>query len=113
MGIVDIREMFGVRATRVQKRVEVEVRLVRWEPEAPYERLGLEERTTSILGVRIPYVSIPLVPGKNVAVLAEVVAMNHLIKSSGRNAAVALDARLKELMASGTRIPPAESGDTE
>lgn len=113
VGIVDIREMFGVRATRVQKRVEVEVRLVRWDPEAPYERLGLEERTTSILGVRIPYVSIPLVPGKNVAVLAEVVAMNHLIKSSGRNAAVALDARLKELMASGTRIPPAESGDTE
>lgn len=113
VGIVDIREMFGVRATRLRKQVEVEVRLVRWDPEAPYERLGLEERTTSILGVRIPYVSIPLVPGKNVAVLAEVVAMNHLIKSSGRNAAAALDARLKELMASGAPYPASDAGDSD
>lgn len=113
VGIVDIREMFGVRATRVRKRVEVEVRLVRWDPDAPYERLGLEDRTTSILGVRIPYVTIPLVPGKNVAVLAEVVAMNHLIKSSGRNAAVALDARLKDLMNSGATFPVGDAGDPE
>jgi HPr kinase/phosphorylase len=113
VGIVDIREMFGVRATRVRKRVEVEVRLVRWDPDAPYERLGLEDRTTSILGVRIPYVTIPLVPGKNVAVLAEVVAMNHLIKSSGRNAAVALDARLKDLMRSGAAFPVGDAGDAE
>ena len=74
------------------------MRLVPWDPEAPYERLGLEERTTSMLGVRIPYVAIPLVPGKNVAVLAEVVAMNHLVKSSGRNPAADMDARLKDLM---------------
>jgi HPr kinase/phosphorylase len=113
VGIIDIREMFGVRATRVRKRVEVEVRLVRWDPDAPYERLGLEDRTTSILGVRLPYVTIPLVPGKNVAVLAEVVAMNHLIKSSGRNAAVALDARLKDLMRSGAPFPVGDPGDAE
>ncbi|MFN8176464.1 MAG: HPr(Ser) kinase/phosphatase [bacterium] len=113
VGIVDIREMFGVRATRLRKRVEVEVRLVRWDPESPYERLGLEDRTTSILGVRLPYVTIPLVPGKNVAVLAEVVAMNHLIKSSGRNAAVALDTRLKDLMRTGATTPLGDSGDAE
>jgi HPr kinase/phosphorylase len=113
VGIVDIREMFGVRATRLRKRVEVEVRLVRWDPDAPYERLGLEDRTTSILGVRLPYVTIPLVPGKNVAVLAEVVAMNHLIKSSGKNAAVALDARLKDLIASGSPLPISDPGDAE
>ena len=98
VGIIDVREMFGIRATRVRKRIEVEVRLVPWDPEAPYERLGLEERTTSVLGVRVPYVTIPLVPGKNVSVLAEVVAMNHLVKSTGRTPAAALDARLKELM---------------
>ncbi len=113
VGIVDIREMFGVRATRLRKRVEVEVRLVRWDPEAPYERLGLEDRTTSILGVRLPYVTIPLVPGKNVAVLAEVVAMNHLIKASGKNAAVALDARIKDLIASGAPFPVGDPGDAE
>ncbi len=98
VGIIDVREMFGIRATRVRKRIEVEVRLVPWDPEAPYERLGLEERTTSVLGVRVPYVTIPLVPGKNVAVLAEVVAMNHLVKSTGRNPAADMDARLKDLM---------------
>jgi HPr kinase/phosphorylase len=115
VGIIDIREMFGIRATRVSKRIQVEVRLVRWDPEAPYERLGLEDRTTSILGVRVPYVTIPLVPGKNVAVLAEVVAMNHLIKSSGRNPAADLDARLKTMMnqQDPSRYAMGDAGDTE
>ena len=114
VGIIDIREMFGVRATRVRKRIEVEVRLVRWDPDAPYERLGLEDRTASILGVRVPYVTIPLVPGKNVAVLTEVVAMNHLIKASGKNAAADLDARLRNLMAQDRSASPAgEIGDSE
>jgi len=76
----------------------VEIRLERWDPDQPYERLGLDDRTTSILGVRIPYVTIPLVPGKNVSVLAEVVAMNHLIKSAGHHSAARLDAQLKSLM---------------
>ncbi|MBZ0266590.1 HPr(Ser) kinase/phosphatase [bacterium] len=119
VGIIDIREMFGIRATRVRKRIQVEVRLVRWDPDAPYERLGLEDRTTSILGVRVPYVTIPLVPGKNVAVLAEVVAMNHLIKAMGRNPAAALDERLKVMMRQDrSTVPvgdlaPGDLGDTE
>lgn len=114
VGIIDIREMFGVRATRLRKRIEVEVRLVRWDPDSPYERLGLEDRTTSILGVRVPYVTIPLVPGKNVAVLAEVVAMNHLIKSSGRNAAVEMDTRLRDMMNKHESASPVgDSSDIE
>jgi HPr kinase/phosphorylase len=119
VGIIDIREMFGIRATRVRKRIQVEVRLVRWDPDAPYERLGLEDRTTSILGVRVPYVTIPLVPGKNVAVLAEVVAMNHLIKAAGRNPAAALDERLKVMMRRDRSAIPVgdlaagDLGDTE
>ena len=114
VGIIDVREMFGIRATRVRKRVEVEVRLVRWDPGAPYERLGLEERTTSVLGVRLPYVTIPLVPGKNVSVLAEVVAMNHLIRSTGMNSAADLGARLKELMTQHrSAFPIGDAGDTE
>jgi len=114
VGIVDVREMFGIRATRLSKRIQVEVRLVRWDPEAPYERLGLEERTTSVLGVRVPYVMVPLIPGKNVSVLAEVVAMNHLIRSSGKNAAADLDARLKELMHQDRSASPiGDAGDTE
>ncbi len=103
VGIIDVREMFGIRATRQRKRIEVEVRLERWDAEHPYERLGLDDRTTSILGVRVPYVTIPLVPGKNVSVLAEVVAMNHLIKSTGHHPAARLDAQLRSLM---SQVPP-------
>ncbi len=115
VGIIDIREMFGIRATRLRKRIQVEVRLVRWDPDAPYERLGLEDRTTSVLGVRIPYVTIPLVPGKNVAVLAEVVAMNHLIKATGGNPAADLDQRVKSMMnrQDPSRYAVGEAGDTE
>ncbi|NNE44790.1 MAG: HPr(Ser) kinase/phosphatase [Gemmatimonadetes bacterium] len=111
VGIIDIREMFGIRATRVRKRVEVEVRLVEWDPDSPYERLGLEERTRSILGVRLPYVTIPLVPGKNVSVLAEVVAMNHLVKQSGRHPAQEMDKRLKQLMNQDRSASPSLAGD--
>ncbi len=114
IGIVDVREMFGIRATRLRKRIEVEVRLERWEPDHPYERLGLDDRTTSILGVRIPYVTIPLVPGKNVSVLAEVVAMNHLVKSTGHHSAARLDAQLKGLMSQvQAGLPPGEAENAE
>lgn len=114
VGIIDVREMFGIRATRLHKRIELEVRLERWNPDHPYERLGLDDRTTSILGVRVPYVTIPLVPGKNVAVLAEVVAMNHLIKSTGHHPAARLDAQLKSLMSQGQLGPvPTEAEDSE
>lgn len=114
VGIIDVREMFGVRATRRRKRIEVEIRLERWDPDQPYERLGLDDRTTSILGVRIPYVTIPLVPGKNVSVLAEVVAMNHLIKSSGHHPAARLDAQLKTLMSQvQAGLPVGEQEDSE
>lgn len=114
VGIIDVRGMFGIRATRVRKRIEVEVRLVQWEPDAPYERLGLEERTRSILGVRLPYVTIPLVPGKNVSVLAEVVAMNHLVKTAGGNPAAELDERLKLLMNQDRSASPiGDLGDSE
>ena len=116
VGIIDVREMFGIRSTRLHKRIEVEVRLVRWDPDSPDERLGLEDRTTSVLGVRIPYVTIPLVPGKNVTVLAEVVAMNHLVKASGGNPAADLDARLKALLEedrAAQAAPALDDGDTE
>ncbi len=116
VGIIDVREMFGIRATRIRKRIEVEVRLASSDPTAPYERLGLEDHTTSVLGVRIPYVKIPLVPGKNVTVLAEVVAMNHMIRSAGGNPAGDLDQRLRTLLEQD-RTAEAQSsvgyGDTE
>jgi len=81
IGIIDIEKLFGIRAIRLQKRVEVEVRLTYWEGSAEYERLGLEDRYTTILGVEIPVVVIPISPGKNITVISEVIAMNHMLKS--------------------------------
>lgn len=96
IGIIDIEKLFGIRAIRLQKRVEVEVRLTYWEGGAEYERLGLEERFTTILGVEIPVVVIPISPGKNITVISEVIAMNHMLKVYGENAAVELSKRLSE-----------------
>ena len=79
MGIIDVRQMFGVRAIRLQKRVETEVELVDWDKKHDYERLGIEDQTKSYLGVQIPYIRLPIYPGKNITVIAETIALNlHL-----------------------------------
>ncbi len=96
IGVIDIEKLFGIRAIRLQKRVEVEVRLTVWEGGSQYERLGLEERYTTVLGVEIPVVTIPISPGKNITVISEVIAMNHMLKVYGENAAEALSKRLSE-----------------
>ena len=87
IGIIDIEKLFGIRAIRVQKRIEVEVRLERWEEGKEYDRLGIDEHKTTILGVDIPYVVIPVSPGKNITVISEVISMNHMLKIYGENTA--------------------------
>ena len=89
--------LFGIRAIRQQKRIEVEVKLVSWSDLEDYERLGIEETTTEILGVAVPQVTLPLVPGKNITVITEVIALNHLLKLRGVHAAREFDRRLKDL----------------
>ena len=83
IGIINVEKLFGIRAVRQQKRVEVEVRLELWQDEVEYERLGLEDKFTTILGTEIPLVTIPLSPGKNITVISEVIAMNHMLKVYG------------------------------
>ena len=83
IGIINVEKLFGIRAVRQQKRVEVEVRLELWREDVEYERLGLEDRHTTILGTDIPLVTIPLSPGKNITVISEVIAMNHMLKVYG------------------------------
>lgn len=87
LGIIDIERLFGIRAIRLQKRIEVEVRLERWSDEAHYERLGIEDKYTTILGVQIPVITIPVSPGKNITVISEVIAMNHMLKVYGEESA--------------------------
>jgi HPr kinase/phosphorylase len=98
VGIIDIQSLFGIRAVRLQKRIEVVVRLEDWDETTPVERVGLEEERTSILDVEIPFVRVPLNPGKNITVISEVVAMNHLQKFAGGHAAEQFNARLIERM---------------
>ena len=83
IGIINVEKLFGIRAVRQQKRIEVEVRLELWSEDVEYERLGLEDRHTTILGTDIPLVTIPLSPGKNITVISEVIAMNHMLKVYG------------------------------
>lgn len=98
VGIIDIQSLFGIRAVRLQKRIEVVVRLEEWEETTNVERVGLEDEKTEILEVEIPLVRVPLNPGKNITVIAEVVAMNHLQRFAGRHAAERFNRRLIERM---------------
>ena len=98
VGIIDISTLFGVRAIRQQKRIEVVVQLEIWDADRNYSRTGLEEDETEILGVKIPRVTVPLNPGKNITVISEVVAMNHLLKYSGVNSAQSFDQRIRDHM---------------
>ncbi len=83
LGIIDVQSVFGIRSIRLQKRVEVEVNLREWSNDEDYERVGLDERKTNILGVEIPLVQVPITPGKNITVIAEVIALNYLVKVYG------------------------------
>ena len=104
VGLVDIPAIFGVRAVRQQKRIEVVVQLEEWHHQATVERTGLDGETTDILGVPIPRITIPLNPGKNITVIAEVIAMHHLLKFSGIDPAERFNARLLKEMRNKSEI---------
>jgi HPr kinase/phosphorylase len=94
VGLIDIPSIFGVRSVRQQKRIEVVVQLEHWEHADAADRTGLDGNTTRILDVEIPRVMIPLNPGKNITVVAEVIAMNHLLRFTGIDPAEAFNQRL-------------------
>ncbi len=96
LGVVDVKATFGIRAIREKKVVQVVVELREWKDAMDYERLGLDTKTTKILGVPVPLVQLPINPGKNITVIIEVVALNYLLKQySGYVAAEALEKRIK------------------
>jgi HPr kinase/phosphorylase len=98
VGLVDIPAAFGIRAVRQQKRIEVVVQLEDWDHEAPVDRTGLDRESTAILEVELPKVRVPLIPGKNITVIAEVIALNHLLKYSGKDPAQRFNDSLIEHM---------------
>jgi len=94
VGLIDIPAIFGIRAVRQQKRIEVVVNLEEWDQHAVADRTGLDVATTTILDVELPKITVFLNPGKNITVIAEVIALNHLLRYSGVNAAEAFNERL-------------------
>jgi HPr kinase/phosphorylase len=98
LGLIDVRSMFGIRAIRFQKRVEVVVELMDWDPNAEYTRTGLDEEGVTILDVPVLGIKLPIFPGKNVTVICEVIALNYLLKHYGYDAAKEFAKRLEAVI---------------
>jgi HPr kinase/phosphorylase len=104
VGLVDVPSVFGIRAVRQQKRIEVVVELVDWDPDLVLDRTGLDREGTTILDVTLPKIMVPLNPGKNITVIAEVIAMNHLLKYSGIDPAERFNERLMKTMRAASEV---------
>lgn len=94
IGIIDVRSMFGIRSIRFQKRLEIVVELEIWDNSFEYTRTGLDESTVNINGVDIPYIKLPILPGKNITVISETVALHYMLKHYGYNAAEKLQEQI-------------------
>jgi HPr kinase/phosphorylase len=105
VGLIDISAIFGIHSVRQQKRIEVVVDLIVWDKTLQPDRTGLDGETVNILGVDLPKITVPLNPGKNITVISEVIAMNHLLRYTGVDAAHAFNERLKSNMARRSAVP--------
>ncbi|NLF35393.1 MAG: HPr(Ser) kinase/phosphatase [Clostridiales bacterium] len=87
IGVVDVRQLFGMSAVRESQDIDLVVNLEPWRDGAAYDRLGAEELFTAILNIRVPALTVPVKPGRNLAIIIEVAAMNNRHKKMGYNAA--------------------------
>lgn len=94
LGVINVKELFGIASTRGSKRVELVVQLERWDPERQYERVGLDDEFYDVLGLRVPLVRMPVAPGRNIAILVEVAARHQLLLARGHHPARLLAERL-------------------
>src|SRR4249919_577476 len=101
VGVINVKDLFGIASTRSSKRVELVVRLERWDPAREYERLGLVDEFFEVLGLPVPLIRMPVAPGRSIAILVEVAARNQLLRSRGHHAARLLADRLSAALHSG------------
>ncbi len=87
IGIINARRLFGMGAVKVTEKIDLIVELELWDPNKTYDRMGMDNEYTSILGVKVPSLTVPVKPGRNLAVILEVAAMNNRQKKMGYNAA--------------------------
>ena len=88
IGIINVAKLFGVGAVKAENEINLVVNIVSWDPQQVYDRLGLDNQNIELLGVQIPMITIPIKPGRNLAVILEVAAMNNRQKKMGHNAAL-------------------------
>lgn len=100
IGIIDVKEIFGIGAIKDTENINMIIHLEQWEEGRQYDRLGMVDEFTNIMGINVPSITIPVKPGRNLAVIVEVAAMNNRQKRMGYNAAVELNKRLMQQMES-------------
>jgi HPr kinase/phosphorylase len=98
VGIIDVKELFGVAAVLSSKEIELLVQLEEWNTAAHYDRIGLEEHYQTMLEIPVPILRVPVSPARNIAVILEVAARNHLLKKQGHHTARELNRRLLQRM---------------
>ncbi|MEG2175165.1 MAG: HPr kinase/phosphorylase, partial [Oscillospiraceae bacterium] len=105
IGVINARRMFGMRAVKITEKISLIIQLELWQDDKPYDRLGVENEYMQILGIKIPAVTIPVKPGRNLAVIIEAATMNLRLKKLGYHPAREL---MKALGMPEDELPPAE-----
>ena len=101
IGIVDVRRLFGMGSVKETEKIDMVIKLEQWDKNKIYDRLGLEQETTNILGIEVPTTTIPVRPGRNLAIILEIAAMNNRQKKMGYNTAEEFNKRMNRLLAGG------------
>jgi HPr kinase/phosphorylase len=94
IGILDVKELYGVSSVKMQEGIDFVINLELWDEKKTYDRMGLTDETTEILGIKVPSITIPVGPGRNLAIIVEAAAINYRVKKMGYNAAQKLVSRV-------------------
>ena len=98
IGIIDVKRIFGMGSVKETENIDLVINLENWQQGKAYDRLGMENEVTDILGIKVPSLTIPIKPGRNLAIIVEVAAMNQRQRKMGYNAAQELNDRLLDQM---------------
>ncbi len=96
IGILNVRDIFGIRSVRNRKRIELVAELQEWDANTHYDRLGIEEQVYTILDIEVPYIIVPVRPGRNIPIIIETAALNQRLKKIGVFSAQELDKKIQE-----------------
>ena len=106
IGVINVAKLFGMAAVKESSTIDLIINIVHWKDGEVYDRLGLESQYTDILGVKIPSITVPVTPGRNLAVIFEVAAMNNRMKCMGYNAAVEFTEQLNQFFRKSSEASP-------